>query len=250
MPDQRSKAPWAVLGVLVLALVIAGGVWANQLNLPVTVEGTPSYDPWGKLIPTYTPTPSATPTLTASPTPSKSPSPTPSKSKTPSPTPTKTEPPKPTYSYSNIEIGSASGIGKEYRFIIQTEDSLGVDPNEIAQIVADVLNDPRSWAGNGKVQFVLVADAKQADFAVKVLARTTPVEVTKKAIKFSATLWATKPASFADFESYRAYLVNHYVGQVIGKKVKTQCTANAEAAPIMLDQLNNLGACLTNPWVS
>jgi hypothetical protein len=63
-----------------------------------------------------------------------------------------------------------------------------------------------------------------------------------------ARSWKYPPATYGgDKASWQAYLVNHAVGVLLGKKSAT-CSGAGAPAPIMAPQDGDLGGCTPNPW--
>ena len=136
-----------------VAVLVGLGLWADALAEPVVRAGVPT----GSVTP---PPPKPTPTRTAA-----SQTPTPSSSPTTKPTTTTSSKPKPsaspakdagTFSTSTLARKSVSGTGRRHTFIVKVEKAAKLDANEVAGEIADVLNEPRSWAGSGTVRFALV----------------------------------------------------------------------------------------------
>ncbi len=236
-----------------LALLVGVGVWAEALAEPVVRAGVPT----GSVTP-----PAAKPTATKS---SASPSPTPSGSAKPGGKPSTTPKPsaKPTkaagkFTTSKVARKPVSGTGKQYRFIVKVQSSTGLDADEVAGQVADVLNDPRSWAGSGTVRFALVKDAAKADFTVFVsdpqvadakCGKDAFVCARGKKVVLGAAGWKSPAASYGeDVTGFRRYLVNNAVGRFLGED-KASCKKAGRPAPVMASQTGDLKGCTPNPWV-
>lgn len=242
-----------VAGVVVL---LGLGMWANALAEPVVRAGAPT----GSVTP-----PPAKPSSTR-PTASPSATPTPSKSggASTSATPTATAKPssKPTkasdqFATSTVTRKPVSGTGKQHTFIVKVQTATKLDADEVAKEVAEVLNDPRSWAGSGTVRFALVKDAKAADFTVYVSApqavdakcgKAAWVCVRGGKLVLGAAGWATPAATYAgDTTGFRRYLVNNAVGSYLGED-KASCKKSGRPAPVMAPQGDDLKGCTPNPW--
>ena len=140
-------------------------------------------------------------------------------------------------------------------------------PLEAAFIIA-VLNDARSWAAYG-FSFAL-APASKADFAIFLTeaddmavafpgASLRGMSVTdrrgdKPVVHLNAANWRAPPAAsgylrtLAGVARYRAYVVNHEVGHVLGLD-HAHCSGAGAPAPIMQQQTRGTGACRPDPWV-
>lgn len=237
-----------VLIVLVsLAVLVAAAVWASAMISPVHRVGNPSTAPSPTpSLPVVTPTPSPTPTPT------------------PTPTPSPPAPPKPStmtssdkYNAATLNVNSAGSAGTLRTFGVRVETTAGLDANNAATQVMAVLNDPRSWAGSGNVRFALVADAAQDSFVVtlaspatiaKYCAATSGSCLAGTTVMVDAMSWTNPPATYGgDAAAWQAYLVNHAVGVLLGKKSAT-CPGAGAPAPIMAPQETDLGGCVANPW--
>ena len=143
-----------------------------------------------------------------------------------------------------------------HRYSVRVETSLGAKADSVARQIADVLNDPRSWAGSGSVRFSLVADPKKAEFTISLASPGTTAKtcrpVAGSCVKGSTLLmdagtWASAPPVFASAAAWQAYLVNHGVGLVLGEGPQ-RCAKKGKPAPVMLNQAGDLGGCTANPW--
>jgi len=245
-----------VLVVGLAAVVVLGiGAWANALGEPVVRAGVPTASvtpppprPTPRTTPTPTPSGSATPTASATPSAGASESAKPSA--------------KPTgkggaFTTSTARRGSVSGMGTQHRFIVKVETATGLDANEVAEEVADVLNDPRSWTGSGNVRFALVKDAGKADFTVYVSSPKLAdgkcgadawVCVRGAKVVLAAKGWQAAAATYGgDTTGFRRYLVNNAVGSYLGED-KASCKKAGAPAPVMAPQGDDLKGCTPNPW--
>lgn len=135
----------------------------------------------------------------------------------------------------------------------------------------DILNDPRSWFGSNSGAFPYVAveatSATEADWIVEFATAGElkalgfgglSVTLTQKDLngryvtvpvtRFNWTNWNIVPraSGFKSIRSYRAYVVNHELGHVLGEGHR-RCIAGGPA-PIMLQQTKGTGSCTPNPW--
>lgn len=236
------------IGVAVAAVaLLVVGMWANALAEPVVRAGVPT----GSVTP---PAPKPKPSKSAAPSASTKPSESAKPSAKPTPKPTK---PASEFTTSTATQGSVSGIGKQHTFVVKVQTSTKLDANAVAKQVAGVLNDPRSWSGDGSVQFALVKDPKKADFTVYLsapqiadadCAKTARVCVRGSKLVLSAAGWGTPPATYAgDPTGFRRYLVNHAVGSYLGEDAAS-CKKAGRPAPVMAPQGDDLKGCTPNPW--
>lgn len=237
-------------------MLVGLGLWADALAEPVVRAGVPTGS--------VTPPPPRPTTARPSPTPSSSATAAgePSSSTKPSTKPTKKPSAKPskgadTFATSKVARKPVSGTGTQHRFIVKVQTATGLDADEVAGQVADVLNDPRSWAGSGTVRFALVKDAGKADFTVYVSApkaadakcgASDVVCVRGGKVVLGAAGWKDAAATYAgDTTGFRRYLVNHAVGRFLGKE-KASCKKAGRPAPVMAPQAEDLKGCTPNPW--
>lgn len=261
-PRPSSGAPGWLGPRLVFALVAGVAVllgmamWANALAEPVVRAGVPTGSvtpPPGKPA-TTRPAASATPTTSTTPGASATPKSSAKPSATPSSKPTKGAD---QFATSTVSRKPVSGTGKQHTFIVKVQTSTKLDANAVAQEVAEVLNDPRSWAGSGIVRFALVKDPKKADFTVFVSApQAVEAKCGKNAwvcvrggkLVLGAAGWATPAATYAgDATGFHRYLVNNAVGSYLGED-KESCTKAGKPAPVMAPQGDDLKGCTPNPW--
>ena len=242
-----------LLGVVVL---IGLGIWANALTEPVIRAGVPT----GSVTPPPPkPTPTPTPTGSGDPSPSTSGKPSAKPSESAKPKPSKSAKPEtgPSFDTSSVKQAPVSATGSKYDFIVKVQRDKGLKADEVAKEVARVLNDPRSWAGDGTVRFALVSDAKKADFTLFV---ADPSQVDAKCgatdwvcvgggkLALGLTGWKDGAATYGDdLTGFRRYLVNHAVGLQLGEK-KTTCKTTGKPAPAMAPQTTDLKGCHPNPW--
>ena len=231
-------------------LVIALGVWVSSLLTPVTRTGQPTASVAALPAPT-----------TAAPTPSGSTEPSGSASPRPSTAPTLKLPKlksSGTFDVAAVKVAAASTSGALRRYSVRVETTAKLNADSVGTQIASVLNDPRSWAGSGGVRFTLVADPAKADFSVTLAAPGTAAKscgpdaagtCTDSAdVVINAAFWSVTPSGFAgDRASWRAYLVNHGMGQLLGEQRAT-CAKKGQPAPVMMPQAGDLGGCAANPW--
>ncbi len=155
--------------------------------------------------------------------------------------------------------------GRLIRFDVKVEKGLPFDPADTARFMATVLNDPRSWDGDGTVRFQLVADRDDAELhAYVVSAETTDAMCaplltqgkvscqTGRKVVLNASRWGhgAKPVSKAfgdDVTAYRRYLVNHEFGHYLGYG-HVGCPGKGRTAPVMMQQTKGLQRCVANSW--
>ena len=151
------------------------------------------------------------------------------------------------------------GRGEVRRFSVAVEGALPIDPTDFARAVEAVLADSRGWSAGG-IGFRRVSSA-DADFRVVLAspaltdALCAPLETNGRFSCASGSLavlnherWANGAAAFGDqLERYRAYMVNHEVGHLLGHG-HASCPEAGMRAPVMLQQTKGVAPCRANPW--
>jgi len=241
---SRTRMWASVVGAALLLLAAAGTV--NAMVTPATRPGNPTSS--------VTPLPaiSIAPTASASATPSQSPSGEPSASAK--------EPDAKSsgkFATASVAVPAMSSSGDLRRYSVRVETSLNLKVDSVAKQIAGVLNDPRSWTGNGNVRFALVKKAKDADFTITLAASGSAKEICKPGqagtcsaaaeVVIDAASWQSTPDDYAGDAQWQSYLVNHGLGQLMGE-AEAKCPKKAEPAPVMMPQAGDLDGCLANPW--
>ncbi|HSA50143.1 MAG TPA: DUF3152 domain-containing protein [Yinghuangia sp.] len=156
---------------------------------------------------------------------------------------------------------------KTYR--IEIEQGLALDGNLFAEAVQQTLNDPRSWAHDGRS---FVRTDGSADFVVRLASPgtthrlcgvvgldTSQDNVSCDAagtpyVVINAWRWAEGSPTFGDeMLAYRQMLINHEVGHRLGRNHETEACLPGELAPVMMQQTKSLEAdngliCKPNAW--
>lgn len=256
-----SWAKVALIGGVAVALVLLG-LGLRQLVTPVERTGKPTI-PISLPPPKPSSTgPSVSPSVSGSTSPSTSPSGSPSAAPNPSgpATPKSTMAATGKYVWSSLSIPAAGSVGTNRTYVVAVETSAKLKANPVATLVAETLNDPRSWTGDGKVRFSLIPDAKAADVVFYLASTKTAAALcgsaaeaafgcaTKDAVVINAERWLTPSATYGkDATAFRRFLVNHTVGHLLGQG-HAACKKTGARAPIMLQQAVSLDGCVANPW--
>lgn len=160
-----------------------------------------------------------------------------------------------------LEQKSSRG-GREIKYVVQVEDSLGLDPDTVAEKVHTTLDDDRGWAPIENVSFKLIVDQNDADLVVTLATGGTvnklcqPLDTentwgcrSSNTVNLNADRWlyATQSYEGVDLEIYRTYLINHEIGHFLGHG-HLNCPAQDGLAPVMQQQSMSLQGCLPNGW--
>ena len=144
---------------------------------------------------------------------------------------------------------------------VEVERGLAVDGELFAATVMSILNDPRSWGGDGSMSFARTDGRAEIRVVLaspdKVDAMCYPLTTRGKyscgryghaAINYAR--WVTGTAEYlelSDMTTYRQYVINHEVGHLLGRQ-HTRCPGAGERAPIMQQQTVEVGPCVANAW--
>ncbi|NUU23391.1 MAG: DUF3152 domain-containing protein, partial [Streptomycetaceae bacterium] len=168
------------------------------------------------------------------------------------------------------KAGSPGTSGRTYTYRVEVEQGLALDGALFADAVQQTLNDPKSWAHDGKT-FVRT-DASSADFVIRLASPgtthrlcgavgldTSQDNVSCDAAGFpwvviNAWRWAQGSPTFGDeMLAYRQMLINHEVGHRLGHGHETAACQAGGLAPVMMQQTKSLNAddgdvCKPNAW--
>ena len=132
-----------------------------------------------------------------------------------------------------------------------------MDPGAFARQVDAILADRRSWGGGrlfrrvrARARFEIVLASPRVTDAL-----CAPLETlgryscaTESRAVLNVRRWQRGAPSYRGaLAAYRAYLVNHEVGHLLGHP-HTECPGRAMRAPVMMQQTKDLGGCRRNPW--
>ncbi|MFN0282370.1 MAG: DUF3152 domain-containing protein [Kineosporiaceae bacterium] len=156
--------------------------------------------------------------------------------------------------------GSAEGpgSGRVVRVRVEVEGGLKVDGEAFADFALATLNDPRSWAHDGRT---FARTDGRADVRLVLASPDTSARLCRPLQTFGrlschagdATVltlyrWVEAiPAYGKDKTGYRHYLVNHEVGHALGHG-HVACPGRGRPAPVMMQQTKGLTGCAPNAW--
>lgn len=261
-PVDVTPRGWLVgclAATVLLGLLASGiGVLASRAADP-----DPANDPGPVAAPTRDTTPTEDP---APPDDRPAPNRTPSTPASPAPKGTASSPPAipqhgpGTYRRGTVRLDNAEPRGRVIRYTVRVENGVPVDPTEAARFIHGVLNDKRSWGGDGSVTWLYVPSGK-VDLTASITTPDTtdrlcrPLRTDGKVscrnqdvIALNALRWTRGvPHYNGDLTGYKQYLVNHEFGHFLGYG-HVECPGAGKRAPVMMTQTFSLGKCTKNPW--
>jgi hypothetical protein len=158
------------------------------------------------------------------------------------------------------DAGAIAGTGRRWRYTVEVEPGLGIDPDAFAAEVRAALTDDRSWARTRTLE--QVDDPAQARIRVVLATPDTVDELCGRVGLATAGIyscwngrfaalnswrWEFGADGFPDITTYRNYLVNHEFGHGLGYG-HVGCPAAGALAPVMMQQSKRLGGCVANGW--
>lgn len=155
-------------------------------------------------------------------------------------------------------------VGRIVRYTVEIEGGLQTDAAELAENVARVLLDERSWQPVDGIRFVNVAPRQAAsgqhvDIRVTLASPKTtdrlcaPMRTLSQVSCWNGERsvlnlrrWTLGAETWGgDLAGYRTYLINHEVGHGLGHQ-HAECPAPGRRAPVMMQQTLGLQGC--GPW--
>ena len=170
--------------------------------------------------------------------------------------------------------GPVIGTRTVRRYTVEAEDGItGIDLTMFANMVQQVLSDPKSWTAGGGLALQRV-DSGKVDFHVTLTSSMTvrnlcgydiPIETSCFAsagsvrglnvnrVVLNDSRWVRGDAAYVgDLNAYRIYMINHEDGHALGHRHAHGCLADG-LAPVMMQQTIGLKSttgqlCQANPW--
>lgn len=144
---------------------------------------------------------------------------------------------------------------------VEVEAGLDIDGELFAATVMRILNDPRSWGGDGSMTFartdgeaeirVVLASPQKVDQMCAPLNTHSDYSCGRyghAAINHTRWVQATEEyLQISDVTTYRQYVINHEVGHLLGRQ-HTQCPGAGQVAPVMQQQSIRVAPCVANAW--
>jgi hypothetical protein len=158
------------------------------------------------------------------------------------------------------EGGAVAGSGRRWRYTVEVEAGLGIDPTTLAGEIRTALNDERSWARTRTLE--QVSDPSQARIRIVLASPGTVDELCGRAGLRTAGIyscwngrfaalnswrWEAGADGFEDLVTYRTYLVNHEFGHGLGYG-HVGCPTEGALAPVMMQQSKGHDGCIANGW--
>ncbi len=149
------------------------------------------------------------------------------------------------------------GPGNAVSYTIYVEQGLAVTPDEFASVVAEVLDDGRSWRGSAAVYFVRV---ESGGFPLYLVSPSTVNRLCAPLDTNSFTSCAIGNRVVINYDrftqgspyfpgtltEYRTMVINHEVGHHLGQRHHV-CPGSG-LAPVMHQQTLGMKGCEVNPW--
>lgn len=156
-------------------------------------------------------------------------------------------------------LGSAGAVRT---FSVEVESRTRLDPNDVIAVVQRILGDRRGWTASGLRRFQRTVPT---DAAIRVLI-ATPATVDRMCAPLRTNGWLSCRRGdtvilnvdrwngaidhwTAPLAEYRAYLVNHEIGHLLGLG-HADCPGTGQPAPVMQQQTKSLQGCRPNGWPS
>lgn len=155
----------------------------------------------------------------------------------------------------------ATGPGPiAWRYGVEVEAGLPVDPVEYAAAVERILFDPRGWLGPGARISLQRVDQPPFDFMVTLAEPRTvdrlclPLHTASRVScenrgrsVINWLRWSTGSPYWGDRTKYRRYLINHEVGHSLGHGHRF-CGGRGRVAPVMQQQTGPAAPCIHAQW--
>ena len=166
-----------------------------------------------------------------------------------------------TYQSARKSVRPTTSSGSLIRYDVRVEDGLSINPDQAAEQIQKVLDDPRSWRGTRRWRFELAPVGESVTLHAYIVTPETTDRLCApyltrgevscqngNRVVLNAKRWLLGADAYgSDLTNYRRYLVNHEFGHALGKR-HVDCPGPGRLAPVMMQQTKGLGACRKNPW--
>jgi hypothetical protein len=148
------------------------------------------------------------------------------------------------------------GSGRVVRVAVEVEGELDVERAAFAAEVVRILADRRSWGlavrrtGTGTADLtVTLASPETTDRLCAPLPTRGRYSCAQggRAVLNVRRWLAGAPSYRGHLRRYRAYMVNHEVGHLLGRG-HVSCPSAGSPAPVMVQQTKGLAGCRAHPW--
>ena len=162
----------------------------------------------------------------------------------------------PTGSFVTAPAADAQLDGSESTsFSVEVESGLPVDIGCFADAVDQILNDPRGWGGgfhqvgqNPDIVVRLASPATTDSLCYPLRTDNSLSCANGRGATLNFMRWSFGAEAYGeDRELYRAYLVTHEVGHLLGHD-HVDCSGVGDPAPVMMQQTKGVGSCIAQPW--
>jgi hypothetical protein len=154
-------------------------------------------------------------------------------------------------------VRSEDSDGAGLRVAVLVEGTLPVSVHGLARVVRRVLRDPRGWRRAGYV-FRLVDEHANLEIVLasppltdqlcaplQTLGRYSCAQAGRAVLNFAR--WQAGAPAYRSLDRYRAYMINHEVGHLLGR-VHAYCSTAGALSPVMVQQTKGVAPCRPNPW--
>ena len=154
-----------------------------------------------------------------------------------------------------VRIGASGGAG--LRVAVLVEGTLPVSAHRLARVIHRVLHDPRGWRRMGYA-FLLVDEHADLEIVLASPALTdrlcAPLQTFGRyscaqgglaVLNFAR--WQEGVHAYRSLNRYRAYMINHEVGHLLGR-AHAYCSTAGALSPVMVQQTKGVAPCRPNPW--
>ncbi|MFE3093953.1 DUF3152 domain-containing protein [Streptomyces sp. NPDC059248] len=168
-----------------------------------------------------------------------------------------------TYTWARGTGERAGSGGRLIRYGVKLEDGTGLDADDVAAEIHDILRHPRGWTRHGVASFQRV-DSPPYDMLVHVVSPGTTDELcgawgldTRGQVNcanapdlvVNVRRWVDLSDQYRGRpDDYHALIINHEAGHVLGYGHR-DCPGDGRLAPAMMQQIKGLKGCVANPWV-